>query len=288
MSDSSVDDKKDETKPVLDHNFPQYYPNPGYYYPPYDHFPGSYGQPYLGYPNPNMPQCLYFYPNYQSDCYDNNNNNINTTPQPELSNVAPPSRKSLTFCRVLFCLIFIIILGIIITLVVIWWKFLPYEPRFEVVSFVVNSFEISNSSKLRADWEIEMNVYNPNKKVDIKLEHIATSLMYKYTLLETSFSAPFKLNKKSEATIRADFDIPNSNHKEMGGLVVNDIARDRRKGHLSFDLRIEAKILHIEGNKSRRRKTVYVICEDLNLEFKNSSSLPNWDGYIVECTFDDG
>lgn len=122
--------------------------------------------------------------------------------------------------------------------------------------------------------------------MDIKLEHIATSLMYKYTLLDTSFSAPFKLNKRSEATIRADFDIANSNHKKMGGLVVNDIARDRRKGHLSFDLRIEAKILQLEGNKSRRRKTVYVICEDLNLEFKNSSSLPNCDGYIVECTFD--
>ncbi|XP_059298183.1 uncharacterized protein LOC132050855 [Lycium ferocissimum] len=289
MTDSSADDKKEETKPVLgfphseqfpqsDHNFAPPYSNSGYHYPPpYDQYPYQYPQPF------------YYYPNCQPNYYnDDNNNNI---PQPQLSNVAPPKRKIITFCRVFFCLIVVLILSVIIYLVVQWWTRYAWYPDFEVASFVVHSFNISNYHKLTADWEIDVNVINPNKKVEISFEYIATSLEYKFQLLQSSFSVPINVARKSNAKFHVDFDIPNLNQKNIGGLVVKDMARDRRKGHnLLIDLRIEGIIMNIPNNGSPKR-TVEVRCENLMLKFKNSSSLPEWVGsikkYKHECDYED-
>ncbi|XP_055809228.1 uncharacterized protein LOC129877727 [Solanum dulcamara] len=293
MTNSSGDDKKDETKLVLgylhseqypksDHNFAPSYLNRTYHYPPpYDLY--QYQYPY------------YYYPNYQSNHYNDdtsNNNNDNNIVQPQLSNVPPPRRKIITFCRVLFCLIVVLILSFSIFFVVRIWKNYAYYPSFEVVSFVVHSFNISNSTnKLTADWEVDVRVRNSNRKVEISFEYIATSLMYKLQLLEVSFSAPFDVPGKSNVKFHVDSNIPNLNQVKIGGLVVNEMARDlRRRDNLLIDLRIEANIMN-KGSNSYYRRALYVLCDGLMLNFKNSSSLPEWDGqinnYKMECTYDD-
>ncbi|KAL3357248.1 hypothetical protein AABB24_017775 [Solanum stoloniferum] len=288
MTDSSSDDKKDETKPVLgypeqfsqsDRNFASPYPNPAYHYPPpYDQYPYQY--PY------------YYYPNYQSNYYNNDNNNNNNILQPQLSNVPPPRRKIITFCRVLFCLIVVLILSFSIFFVVRIWKNYAYYPSFEVVSFIVHSFNISNpTNKLTVDWEVDVSVRNSNRKVEISFEYISTSLMYNLQLLESSFSAPFNVSRKSNAKFHVDSNIPNPNQVKIGGLVVNEMARDLRRGYnLLIDLRIEAKIIN-QGTNSRYKRELYLSCDDLILNFKNSTSLPEWDGrtnnYKSKCEYDE-
>ncbi|XP_049342824.1 uncharacterized protein LOC125807098 [Solanum verrucosum] len=288
MTDSSGDDKKDETKPVLgypeqfsqsDRNFASPYPNPAYHYPPpYDQYPYQY--PY------------YYYPNYQSNYYNNDNNNNNNILQPQLSNVPPPRRKIITFCRVLFCLIVVLILSFSIFFVVRIWKNYAYYPSFEVVSFIVHSFNISNpTNKLTVDWEVDVSVRNSNRKVEISFEYISTSLMYNLQLLESSFSAPFNVSRKSNAKFHVDSNIPNPNQVKIGGLVVNEMARDLRRGYnLLIDLRIEAKIIN-QGTNSRYKRELYLSCDDLILNFKNSTSLPEWDGrtnnYKSKCEYDE-
>lgn len=289
MTDSSNDDKKDGIKPVFgyphseqfpqsDHNFAPPYPNPAYHYPPpYDQYPYIYP--------------FYYYPNYYNDdnCINNNNNNF---PQPQLSNVSPPRRKIITFCRVLFLLIVVITLSVIIFFVVQIWKNYTYYPSFKVVSFVVHTFNISNSTnKLTADWEVGVSVRNSNRKVEISFEYIATSLMYNEQLLESSFSAPFNVPGKSNVEFHVNSKIPNLNQEKIGGLVVHEMGRDLRRGdNLFIDLRIEAKIINKRSTRGDRI-SLTVFCEDLLLNFTNSTSLPEWDGitnkYIMGCTYDE-
>lgn len=207
MPNSSNEDKKDEIKSILgyshseqflqvDHNFATPYPNPIYHYPsPYDQYPYQY--PY------------YYSPNYQSIYYNDDTSNNNNNVQ---ANGPPPRPKLVTFCRVLFCFIVILILSVSIYFIVRIWKNYAYYPSFMVVSFVVHSFNISNSTNtLTADWELDVSVRNSNRKVEISFEYIATNLMYNLQLLESSFSAPFNVAPKSNAEFHVDSRIPNLN-----------------------------------------------------------------------------
>ncbi|CAN4109461.1 unnamed protein product [Withania somnifera] len=104
--------------------------------------------------------------------------------------------------------------------------------------------------------------------------------MYKLQLLETSFSAPFNVSRKSDADFYVDSNISIPNQKKIGSLVVNKMARDLRK---------EAKILNKFSNGKLERRTLDAVCENLILNFKNPSSLRVWDGdtnsYIRGCEY---
>ncbi|KAK4345825.1 hypothetical protein RND71_036001 [Anisodus tanguticus] len=68
------------------------------------------------------------------------------------------------------------------------------------------------------------------------------------------------------------------------------MVRDWRNGYnLLIDLRIEGEIRN-KHDRGTRKRFVDVICEDLILEFKNSSSLLEWEGtrkkYIQECDYE--
>ncbi|MCD7455243.1 hypothetical protein HAX54_027455 [Datura stramonium] len=198
-----------------------------------------------------------------------------------------------TFCRVFFCLIVVLILSVVIIFLIRFWNNYAYYPSFEVVSFVVHTFNITNSTnELTAHWEVDVSVGNSNRNVEISFEYIATSLVYKFALLESSFSAPFNVAGKRNAEFHVDFDIPNSNQRQIGGIVVNEMARDRRNGYnLVVDLRIEAIIVNKYSNGNQYKRKLDVLCEYLILKFKNSSSLPVWEGntenYIQECSYDE-
>ncbi|KAM3288350.1 hypothetical protein P3S67_021780 [Capsicum chacoense] len=287
MTSSLNDDKNDEIKPIFgypeqfpqpDHNFASPYSNPPYNYPPpYDQYPYHY--------------LSYYYSNYYND--NNINNNNNDFMQPQFSNVPPPQRKIITFCRVLFLLIVVLTLSFVTFFVVKFWKEYTYYPSFEVVSFVVHTFNISNTTnKLTVDWELDVNVRNSNRQVEIIFEYIATSLMYNSQLLESSFSAPFNVSGENNVSYHVNSHIPNPNQKKIGGLVVNDMAHALRRGdNLYIDLEIEATIINKGSTSAYRKRNLDLSCEDLLLNFNSPTSLPEWDGhtnsYIIKCQYNE-
>nr|XP_027070797.1 uncharacterized protein LOC113695830 [Coffea arabica] len=78
---------------------------------------------------------------------------------------------------------------------------------FKVESFNVPYFDIANST-LKARWETNITVKSTNQKSRISFPHIQGYLVYRNRLVDAAMIDPLHLEGKTEASLRANFSLP--------------------------------------------------------------------------------
>lgn len=165
------------------------------------------------------------------------------------------------------------------------WLFFGTDiPRFQVRSFSVPTFDFSNnSSTLRATWEVNYTVKNPNHKLMVSFDHVEISLIYKEFLVDTTLIESFQLNPEESSSIRATFESPSPRHNTTGSLWLNEMDDDKKNGAMVFDLRLFMAATFSSSNVWRRQTTLKVICGDLRVDFEGPSGNGTWNGKRQDC-----
>lgn len=251
------------TRPVMGYA-PVGYPQP---FPPPQQ--GYYGHPYTAYPNyyngAGPPPGTVYYSSAQ------------------LPNISPQPSKGYEFAR-LALIIMIVLMVCTITFSLFTWLFFGSGvPDFKVESFNVPYFDIANST-LKARWETNITVKNTNQKSRISFPHIQGYLVYRNRLVDAAMIDPLHLEGKTEASLRANFSLPDPRGNLPEASVVDAMGEGRKIGILDFYLRLDMRATYVSGSYWSRETMLRVICGDLWVNFPAPIGGGTWNGTSGECS----
>ncbi|KAK2370097.1 NDR1/HIN1 protein [Trifolium repens] len=180
-------------------------------------------------------------------------------------NASPGTPKSSTFGLVrrltwTFVLLFLLLTVII---AIAWSVMDPHKPRFRVSSISVSNFSVSDS-ELKGTFEIELNITNPNRKVEIMVDSFSVSVFYgSVRLFGAIVPQPIYLKKSSNKDVKIKFILRDSSIK----LAHNDLVNDWNKGIVNFDVKMLARIVYEAGIWPSREKFLDIYCGNLDVGF---------------------
>ncbi|KAJ1384554.1 Late embryogenesis abundant protein [Sesbania bispinosa] len=165
-----------------------------------------------------------------------------TTPTPRSS--APNLVRALTWTFVSLFLILTVIIAIA------WYVLDPHEPRF----------------RLRGRYEVELNITNPNKKVQVMVESFNVLVCYgKVGLSRTDVLQPIYLEEMRDKDVKVKLRLKDSPtelaHKAQ------DLVNDWNRGIVNFDVKMVARIKFIAGIWPTREKFLDICCGNLDVGF---------------------
>ncbi|KAJ6309740.1 hypothetical protein OIU76_014636 [Salix suchowensis] len=167
-------------------------------------------------------------------------------------------------------------------LFICWLVIRPHLPEIRVTSLSVSSFNVSSSSSssVTGNWNARFQVYNPNKKLRISYDELQSSIFYKSEFLSQTRIPPFKQGKKNVTDINAEYGAMGS---YIVGRAVDEINGDKRRGLVSFNLKIIADAVFKVGGFRARRRLLRVFCDDLAVGFSGNSGSGNLTGGARRC-----
>ncbi|KAG5628698.1 hypothetical protein H5410_000415 [Solanum commersonii] len=256
----------EEEKPVLGYQTnPQFYQSDPQFHQ--IHHP-AYIEPGPGYPNNPSIQQYYEY-NY---------------PARPLPYVSPDVDQGLSFGRVMLCLMLFLFLFAMIISMFTMMVFMTIKPTFYLDSFEVRLFDLSgNGTTLKANWETKVSIKNTNTRSSVLVNQVETSLVYRYVALDVSYVDHVEIQKDSNVQILDAFSFPSSKRTFNTDSVVKEMAKDRQRGQIMFDLKLEVQLM-VKSNVFHKSEKMRLFCERITLDFKNTTSnIPTWNGNKHEC-----
>ncbi|KAG8644783.1 hypothetical protein MANES_11G165500v8 [Manihot esculenta] len=191
-----------------------------------------------------------------------------------------PNPRTALLRRLIAALIVITVLFLTI-LFICWLVIRPHRPQFHVTSLSVTNLNVSTSSqRLTGYWNARLQVYNPNKKLKISYDEIASSILYKSEILSQTRIPPFKQDTKHLTTIDAEFSAVDSYVDER---VVNGINGDRARGSVGFNLRVVADVGFKVGRFRARRRLLRVWCDNVDIGLSANGGSGNLTAGSKEC-----
>jgi hypothetical protein len=127
----------------------------------------------------------------------------------------------------------------------------------------VSNFTVSDS-ELKGTFEIELNITNPNRKVEIMVDRFSVSMFYgSVRLFGAIVPQPIYLKKSSNKDVKIKFILRDSSIK----LAHNDLVNDWNKGIVNFDVKMSARIVFEAGIWPSREKFLDIYCGNLDVGF---------------------
>jgi len=223
-------------------------------------------------------------PNHDGPGYSNKYNpaypSSNKLPFPNTEH-----KPSNTFCCVVLCLMVALIFGAVLLSLLLWFLFGSDVPSFEIQMFSIPNFNFTDT-KLKANWEVRLNIKNPNRKLDISFDQTEGSLVYKNFIVDTSLVDSFQVERREEMDMDTDFYAPASDdtyYSTTEAPWVKDMLEERRKGSMVFEVRIIATATFMAGEFWRRQTTLKVVCVELKVDFPAPTGGGTWNGDKKEC-----
>ncbi|MED6160682.1 hypothetical protein PIB30_053725 [Stylosanthes scabra] len=136
---------------------------------------------------------------------------------------------------------------------IVWFVLDIQEPTFQVTSFSVSNFSVS-ATHLRGKYQMELTIANPNKKIDVMLDHLNVLVYYGQVGLSVAALKPVYLENRANKTVSMYLvvrDSPEFVRKEVPESMVKMVVRAR----------FEAGIL------PSKEKFLDVYCGDLDVGF---------------------
>ncbi|MED6193210.1 hypothetical protein PIB30_016941 [Stylosanthes scabra] len=186
-----------------------------------------------------------------------------------ISMTAAPSRSSASSLCVRKAIWLTVSLFLIITLIIaIAWSVLkPRPPGFRVSSVSVSNFSVSDS-ELKGRYEIDLNITNPNKRVDVKVDEFIFLVCYdtvvvsapKPVLQQPLIMYAEKMREREmKVELRLMNTAPNGRKKKM--------VKDWKKRVVNFNVRMKARVTYEDGIWGTKEKFLDIYCGDLDVEF---------------------
>lgn len=220
------------------------------------------------YAAPAPPPSAYY---YQNNPYQNQNYN-----QYDAESV----RRATCLRRIFAFVIGLVVIFGTVTFIV-WLVLRPQLPEFRVDSFSMSNFTLTNDSFITFTSEIKLTARNPNKKMSLGYDHIATAIYYQsYSLSETT-AAPFYQGTRNETSLTARF--------AAAGAFVEKPAADAmngervKKGNVNFNLRMLSRVRFEAKAWKARKRYLKVFCGDLILGLPTNGKSGTLTGGPKQC-----
>ncbi|KAJ7971660.1 Late embryogenesis abundant (LEA) hydroxyproline-rich glycoprotein family [Quillaja saponaria] len=234
------------------------YPPPGNYLPPHMMgYPPAMGYPphpqYVGYPPHGYP-----YPQNQPlpPAY--------YATQPGYQSSSSGFFRSFIICSTLILVLFFTI-SLMLSLVLH-----PQLPNFKVDALFVSNLNTSNSN-LTANWDANITVENPNKKLKAYFTNVQTNMYHNEDIVSVIYASPFELDTKQTTVVNVKLTTNPSNQVMVARWVVDEMAKERGTGTVTFNLRMQLRSEFKSGELSSRGVVLRVFCEDLEVQFQGTT-----------------
>ena len=267
----SSTDEKHHSKPVPGYPTGPRYPPPDHgYAPPWPGYPAAPGSCYYSTPTPTPPSHGGAFPPYYAS------KNHYYQPPPPL--MPEQCTTATSFHRLMFYLMIIIVALTSGMAFVMWLMFAMEIPNFTVDSLLVPTFDISNST-LNAKFQINVTITKSNYQIEFTVDRTESVVLYRETrIAKTVVNQKFELegNKRTgffEGKLESD-----NKFEEGKELMVQDLEKDRENGMVLFTFEMAMDATFKSGSLWRRQ-IVNVFCDNLHVQFNNSTGVGTLDAY---------
>ncbi|XP_075500362.1 uncharacterized protein LOC142538948 [Primulina tabacum] len=195
----------------------------------------------------------------------------------------PEDNKRVSFGRVMLILMFVLVAGMSVMSLVMWYLFGTYIPQFEVSSLNVSNFNATNTA-LTGKWDASVVVSNANEKLEIHFDHIRSSIFYRQAMVGISILQPFLVQKKQNMGLNVSVPAePVVSEDDFQRLVLPSLANDQKKGLAVFSLRLAFNADFASSDIVYRKEALRVYCDNLQVNFSSSGEGALTPGSGSEC-----
>ncbi|KAL5081959.1 hypothetical protein RYX36_010380 [Vicia faba] len=174
---------------------------------------------------------------------------------------------------------FVLLFLLLTVIISIAWSVMdPHKPRFRVSTISVSNFNVSDSD-LKGVLEVELNITNPNKKVEITVDQFYVWVFYSSVGVSSAILLPpIYLKRSSDKGVKIKFSLENSSITKLARnkVLYNDLVKDWNKGIVNFDVKMIVRIVYEAGILPSREKFLDIYCGNLDVGFvptKNTGKL---------------
>lgn len=182
-------------------------------------------------------------------------------------------KLTLTLVSIFFLLMAIISIA--------WFVMHMHDPAFRVMSLSVSNFTVSDT-QLRGKYQVELTIRNPNKKIEVVLDHFHVMVSYGAVVLSVAAVQPLYLEKMANKAVKVDLvvrDSPKLVHK----VVPEGLVKEWKKGVVNFDVRMVVRARFEAGILPSREKFLDVFCGDLDVGFFSPKDTGKLLGMVKDC-----
>ncbi|KAK4414777.1 hypothetical protein Salat_2584600 [Sesamum alatum] len=177
-----------------------------------------------------------------------------------------PENKDASFGKAMLILMIVLVGGMCMMSLVMWFLFGTNIPEFEVTSLKVSNLNAGDTN-LTGVWDVDFSVDNTNKEFGIHFDKITSSIFYKETLLGVSSLQPFQVEKTQKSNI--NFSLSALNDAKIHSVVLPQLAEDQSKGTVLFSLILSMKANFTTPSMVYRQDNLRVLCENMPVTFLN-------------------
>lgn len=194
-----------------------------------------------------------------------------------------PGSSTLGVVRRLTWTFILLFLTLTVIIAIAWNVMDPHKPHFRVSSISVSNFTVSDS-ELKGMFEVELNITNPNKKIEMIVDRFSVSVFYGSVGLSGAIVLqPIYLKKSSDQDVKIKFSLRNSSTKSAYKAVSHDLVNDWNKGIVNFDVKMLARIVFEAGIWPSREKFLDIYCGNLDVGFVPIKDMGKLLGIGKEC-----
>ncbi|MED6222449.1 hypothetical protein PIB30_064598 [Stylosanthes scabra] len=188
-----------------------------------------------------------------------------------ISMTAAPSRSSSASSLCVRKAIWLIVsLFLILTLIMAIARSVlkPRPPSFRVSSVSVSNFSVSDS-ELKGKYEIDLNITNPNKRVDVKVDEFIFLVCYDTMVVSAPqpvLQQPLVMyaEKMREKDMKVELRLMDTG---PSGRRKKKMVKDWKKRVVNFNVRMKARVTYEDGIWGTKQKFLDIYCGDLDVEF---------------------
>ncbi|KAK9289220.1 hypothetical protein L1049_017694 [Liquidambar formosana] len=183
---------------------------------------------------------------------------------------------SIIIVRAVVYVIFLVALALSSAVVTTKVLTTPILPQIRVVSLSVTNFTVSSESgMIKANWNVTVQVFNPNNRFKAEMNKIDIYVNYKGVTLLRAEGRAFKMEQNKNHSLRANLLRKNGNGTEyhlVENEVVKEMEKDRKSGAVSFGLVMEMGINYDVDGVVNREYYAKGACEGLKVRFKTAAT----------------
>ncbi|XP_028808338.1 NDR1/HIN1-like protein 2 [Neltuma alba] len=167
--------------------------------------------------------------------------------------------------------LYLVLLFVLLTCVIgmAWFVMNPHEPSIRVTSLSVSHFSVSDT-ELTGTYDIEFNVSNPNKKIDIFLDEFSVSIRYHKAELARGTEQkpePISLERSRGMNVKVRVVMKADSPKLRKNKVFAQVLEDWRRMKVKFDVRMELSVRFEAGNWPPKSKLLNLNCGGVSVDF---------------------
>lgn len=219
------------------------------------------------------PSCPNSYPNIQTNSNAFAYFTSQTQHHPSPSSQPVIHDRNIQFLRRLIAALLLTFVLISAISIISWLILHPRVPVVRVDSLSVANFNLS-SSQLTASYEVKFTVRNLNRKINLEVESLRVSVLYKRNRLSRGLVQPFDVRKMNQTGVKVEFGTNASNGFPVWkkGAAVEMGRELRELGVVSLKLRMGGLVKFKAAKWLTKQSSIDVFCDNLEVGFRSDNN----------------